>query len=573
MTLNRRIATLFWLSFCLPVFGNIITDSLTHRYSFTSNAVDSVGGSDGVLQGGASFSNGAVVLNGTNGFVDLPDNLVTGYTAVTIEAWVTDNGSGPWARIYDFGSNTTHYMFLSLPAGPGNLRGAYNSGGGEQVVEWPGTGRPAAGQKAHLVWTSDSVSQVGALYVNGTRVGVSSNFTQTPAGLGQTPNVWLGRSQFANDPYFKGAIDEFRIYKAALSATDVQTNYQAGPDLLPTGLNGVPGVIHRWSFSEASGAALQDSLGGATGRVVVLGAVDYSMTNGGVRLAGGAKGTADYIELPAGLLHGLTNVTIEAWVTPRSFQTWARLFDFGSGVGATANTFFLSLCRGGSLNQQRFEFGAPAVFTVDTGLPTFAGQQHHYVATWGATGGAGGSGRAQWYRDGTLAGGVDVAAATLANVDDSVLWLGRSQYPDNTANADFAEVRMYNRVLTPTEINFSRVNGPDRLVVPLPNAIDDAITLNPGAMALIDVVQNDQGTLLNPNSITITTSPLAGTAQTKPGGKILYTHNGGPALSDQFGYTIKDGLGRTHCGSPTRPSRFPTHRHRFRIRRLTRFPG
>jgi hypothetical protein len=185
------------------------------------------------------------------------------------------------------------------------------------------------------------------------------------------------------------------------------------------------------------------------------------------------------------------------------------------------------------------------VFTVDTGLPTFAGQQHHYVATWAATGGAGGSGRAQWYRDGTLAGGVDVAAATLANVDDSVLWLGRSQYPDNTANADFAEFRMYNRVLTPTEINFSRVNGPDRLVVPLPNAMDDAITLNPGAMALIDVVQNDQGTLLNPNSITITTSPLAGTAQTKPGGKILYTHNGGPALSDQFGYTIKDGLGRT----------------------------
>jgi len=546
MKVQRRLWSVvaFLMATGGPVLGNTLTDNLTHRYSFTSSAVDSVAGADGVLQGGASISNGAVVLNGTNGYVALPQNLVTGYTAITLEAWVTDNGSAPWARIYDFGSNTTHYLFLSLPAGPGNLRGAYNSGGGEQFVEWVG-GRPAVGQKAHIVWTSDSVSQVGALYVNGTRVGVNTNLTQTPNGVGQTTNDWLGRSQFAADPYFKGAIDEFRIYKAALSAAEVLTNYQAGPDALVADLSGVPGILHRWSFSETNGLNLQDSIGGATGRVVVLGAVDYALTNGGVRLTGGAKGTADYIELPAGLLHGLTDVTLEAWVTPRSFQIWSRLFDFGSGSGVTANTFFLALCRNASLNQQRYEFGSPAVFTVDTGLPTTVGQPHHYVATWNHTGGAGGSGRAQWYRDGALAGGIDVAAASLANVDDTVLWLGRSQYPDNTANADFTEFRMYNRALTAQEINFNRVNGPDQLVVPPPQAVDDAITLNPGAMALVSVLQNDQGTLLDSNSVSIANGPVAGTAQLRPGGRILYTHNGGPALADQFGYTVKDGLGRT----------------------------
>ena len=38
--------------------------------------------------------------------------------------------------------------------------------------------------------------------------------------------------------------------------------------------------------------------------------------------------TADYVQLPANLLDGLTNVTIEAWIRPISFQTWARAFDF-----------------------------------------------------------------------------------------------------------------------------------------------------------------------------------------------------------------------------------------------------
>src|ERR1039457_4134614 len=51
--------------------------SLAHRYSFTTNASDSVGGADGVLRGGATISGGAVVLDGVSGYVDLPNNLVT----------------------------------------------------------------------------------------------------------------------------------------------------------------------------------------------------------------------------------------------------------------------------------------------------------------------------------------------------------------------------------------------------------------------------------------------------------------------------------------------------------------
>ena len=174
----------------------------THRYTFDTDANDSIGGANGTLQGGAVINNGALVLNGAGSYLALPANLVTGYTAITIEAWVTDNGSSPWARIFDFGNNTTDYMFLSLPAGTGNLRGAYTTsgGGGEQLLQWAG-GRPAVGQEAAIAWTSDGATHTGMLYVNGALVAVNTNMTLTPASLGPTTNNWLGRSQYGNDPY------------------------------------------------------------------------------------------------------------------------------------------------------------------------------------------------------------------------------------------------------------------------------------------------------------------------------------------------------------------------------------
>ena len=107
--------------------------NLVHRYPFTANASDVVGGANGVLSGGATIAGGAVVLNGSSAFVDLPNNLVSNLTSITYEAWFTDNGGNGWARLWDFGNSSsgegnqgtgTSYMFLSVPSGFGGVRGA-----------------------------------------------------------------------------------------------------------------------------------------------------------------------------------------------------------------------------------------------------------------------------------------------------------------------------------------------------------------------------------------------------------------------------------------------------------------
>ncbi len=61
--------------------------------------------------------------------------------------------------------------------------------------------------------------------------------------------------------------------------------------------------------------------GGATGPRVP------GPPGGAVKLNGG-----DYVNLPAGIVSGLSDFTISAWVNPAANTTWSRVFDFGTGT-------------------------------------------------------------------------------------------------------------------------------------------------------------------------------------------------------------------------------------------------
>lgn len=204
--------------------------TLTHRYNFNANANDLVGTAHGLLQGGATLASGALVLNGSSAYLDLPDNLVTGYTSVTFETWVLNAGSGGWARVWDFGNAAGVNMLLTWPSGDSYLRVVFNVGSGEQQVN---ATLPPNDQVKHIVFTMDGPTRTGRLYVDGVLVGENTAFLLRPVDVGVTGNDWLGRSQYAADPYFNGRLDEFRIYDAALTAAQVQQNFIAGPDAPP----------------------------------------------------------------------------------------------------------------------------------------------------------------------------------------------------------------------------------------------------------------------------------------------------------------------------------------------------
>jgi uncharacterized repeat protein (TIGR01451 family) len=74
---------------------------------------------------------------------------------------------------------------------------------------------------------------------------------------------------------------------------------------------------------------------------------------------------------------------------------------------------------------------------------------------------------------------------------------------------------------------------------------DSAGPINQGGAVMVNVVANDTdpadpGGAVVPSSVLITSGPSAGIAVNNFDGTITYTHDGGPALTDTFTYTVDD---------------------------------
>jgi hypothetical protein len=191
----------------------------------SATAADATGhGWIGTLLNGAAYVAGkvgnAVNLDGTNDHVSLPSGVVNGLTEFTAAAWVYLDTSTNWARVFDFGTGATSYMFLTPRNGnDGFLRFSITTGGPATQQRIDTTQVFPTGVWKHVAVTL--AGGVGVLYLDGVEVGRNSAMTLTPASLGLTTQNYVGRSQFAGDPYLDGRVDDLRIYNRALSTAEV----------------------------------------------------------------------------------------------------------------------------------------------------------------------------------------------------------------------------------------------------------------------------------------------------------------------------------------------------------------
>jgi endoglucanase len=171
----------------------------------------------GAPQRGPGKLRTAITLDGQHDYVTLPDGVMSGLKDFSITAWVNLDALKPWARLFDFGTDTNTYMFLALSEGAGNtMRFAIKKGSGEQVIT--STKPTPTGRWTHVGIVVKG--GVGTLYIDGEEVGRNAALTLTPDALGQTTQNYLGKSRFP-DPFLKGKVDDFRIYGSTLSPGEI----------------------------------------------------------------------------------------------------------------------------------------------------------------------------------------------------------------------------------------------------------------------------------------------------------------------------------------------------------------
>lgn len=226
----------------------VLNAALVHRYSFEragTTVTDSVGGAHGTfIAGSLDGVSGAARFTAGGGYIDLPNALISGREAVTIEVWLIWDApdSGPahsWQRIFDFGSNSaveglqgaqdTHLFLSPRSGGPmGGLHLAYR-GDLTGSVTLNATAPLTPAVLEHVTAVVDGLGGRMELYVDG--ASIASRVLDFPLSLISDRNNWLGRSQVLEDPAFQGRIFEFRIYDGALSAQSISASYALGPDV------------------------------------------------------------------------------------------------------------------------------------------------------------------------------------------------------------------------------------------------------------------------------------------------------------------------------------------------------
>ncbi len=414
----------------------IIGTSLVARLKFDetsgTSAADSTGnGWTGTLVNTPTWSTGNIgnavsLASASSQYVTLPSGVVSDLSDFSISTWVYLNSVSTWARIFDFGTGAERYLYLCPKAGSGKVRFAISNSGnyGEEGID--GDAALPSGQWVHVAVTLSGTT--GSLYVNGRLVGQTTGMAFAPKRLPSTSLNYIGKSQFS-DPYLNGKVDDFRIYRGALTLADVQT-------LAATG-------IAHLKFDETTGTTAIDSTrNGWTGTLVN----GPTWTTGTLANAVSFDGSNDYVTLPAGVVNGLTTCTLTSWVYLNSVTAWTRVFDFGTG---TTNYMFLTP-KNGSPNKVRFAIRTASTSeqVIDsTSAITAAGWHHVAVTLNGATG--------TLYVDGAQAGQNTAMTLNPSSLGSTTLnYLGKSQFSaDPYLNGKVDDFHIYGTVLTAAQIS------------------------------------------------------------------------------------------------------------------------
>lgn len=177
---------------------------------------DGVSWTDGRLGKALAFAGGPPGATGPT--VTLAANPLASCTSeLTVAAWIKVDTIQNWARVFDFGTATTRFIYLAPFDGAGMRFAMVSENGAFDLVSQ--TAPITAGNWHHVAATVAADGTV-KLYADGAEIASGTSPDVTPADFASMTDLWLGKSRFP-DPYLHGAIDDLRIGCRALTADEI----------------------------------------------------------------------------------------------------------------------------------------------------------------------------------------------------------------------------------------------------------------------------------------------------------------------------------------------------------------
>ena len=269
---------------------------LAGKWSFDTDGTDSVGSNDATVDG-ASFTDGHLVFDGSNDFATIPHDDAHGFSGdFSVSMWINTSTTAKaciWLKSQqEGGNNSNHSVFINQSSyAVGVPVYSFGHSGAVAYVDVAGTTAINDGNW-HQVTITKSGSTVKML-VDGVLEGQTSSATGT---FSATRDLEVGRwnhDSYADQFYFDGSLDDFRIWSRELSASEVTALYDAGAESAEDDGDGEdeggsPTTIELTAF-------LSDSYGDAWNGGSI------TITDSGGSTVFSSTGPANGVKAPAGL--------------------------------------------------------------------------------------------------------------------------------------------------------------------------------------------------------------------------------------------------------------------------------
>ena len=223
------VAVLAALALCGPAWA---VEGMISYWTFNDGTADDLLGINHGTIYGATWTtgqvDGALSFDGTDDYVSVPQISLGDFT---IEAWFkATSAPGTWSRIFDGGVG--HYGVVIITPNHGRTGGDIGftildtTGGAFHEI---GSGvTVTVGQWYYVAIAHDKGGTGMKLYVNGVLTNSDPYNTESFDDWDVSQNWYIGKSNWSQDPYFPGIIDEVAIYNRLLTLEEIQQHYENG---------------------------------------------------------------------------------------------------------------------------------------------------------------------------------------------------------------------------------------------------------------------------------------------------------------------------------------------------------